>query len=175
MKSVVILILFATMNTVIFNFSNESDISNWRVVNDTVMGGVSNADFQLNEAGNGEFTGYVSLENNGGFSSVQYAFNPLKVSPEDVIEIRVKGDGKTYQFRVKDRTSTRHSYISEFTTTGAWQTLRIPLKNMYPQFRGQRLRRPNFDKDQIEQITFLIGNGKAQDFKLLIESIAIAD
>ena len=175
MKFLVILILFATMNTVFFNFSKISDISNWRVVNDTVMGGVSNADFKLNEAGNGEFTGHVSLENNGGFSSVQYAFNALSVSPEEVIEIRVKGDGKTYQFRVKDRTATRHSYISEFTTAGAWQTLRIPLKNMYPQFRGQRLRRPNFDKDQIEQITFLIGNGKEQDFKLLIESIAIAD
>tara|TARA_B100001146_G_scaffold224965_1_gene245317 strand:+ start:49942 stop:50430 length:489 start_codon:yes stop_codon:yes gene_type:complete len=161
------------MNTVIFNFSKESDISSWRVVNDTVMGGESNAKFRLNDAGNGVFEGHVSLENNGGFSSVQYAFKTLDVSPDDTILLRVKGDGKTYQFRVKDKRSTDHSYISEFETTGAWQTLHISLKNMYPQYRGQRLRRPNFDKDQIEQITFLIGNGKVQDFKLEIDSIEL--
>jgi len=163
------------MNTVIFNFSKESDISSWRVVNDTVMGGESNAKFRLNDAGSGVFEGHVSLENNGGFSSVQYAFTALNVSPEDSVLLRVKGDGKTYQFRVKDKTSTDHSHISEFKTTGDWQTVHITLKNMYPQYRGQRLRKPNFDEDQIEQITFLIGNGKVQDFKLLIDSIAIVD
>lgn len=36
------------------------------------MGGKSSGDFYINESGNGVFEGFVSLANNGGFSSVRY-------------------------------------------------------------------------------------------------------
>ncbi len=62
----------------LFNFDSKSDISNWRIVDDVVMGGRSNGAFKINDSGNGIFLGDVSLENNGGFSMVQYGFIPKK-------------------------------------------------------------------------------------------------
>ena len=64
----------------IFNFNAKSDITNWCIVDDVVMGGRSNGNFSLNDTGNGVFSGFVSLENNGGFSMVQYAFDTKDVS-----------------------------------------------------------------------------------------------
>mgnify|MGYP001300270260 CR=1 FL=1 len=54
------------------NFTNSSDVSGWMVVDDIVMGGRSSGLFRLDKDGHGVFTGEVSLENNGGFSSVRY-------------------------------------------------------------------------------------------------------
>jgi hypothetical protein len=45
---------------------------------------------------------------------------------------------------------------------------------MYPAFRGRKLSISNFDQDQIEELAFLIGNKKAQEFKLEIKSIEIS-
>jgi len=56
----------------IFEFSKQSNISSWRVVDDVVMGGVSSGNFEINEEGNGLYTGKISLDNNGGFSSLRY-------------------------------------------------------------------------------------------------------
>ena len=63
----------------LIDFNSESDITNWRIVDDAVMGGRSNGNFKVNDAGNGLFSGKVSLENNGGFSMVQYRFDTKMV------------------------------------------------------------------------------------------------
>jgi len=51
----------------IFDFTEKSDLTNWYVVVDGVMGGLSQGSFGVNDEGNGVFKGTVSLENNGGF------------------------------------------------------------------------------------------------------------
>ena len=119
------------------------------------------------------FAGRVSLENNGGFSSVRYVFEKTQVQADSKLTIRLKGDGKSYQVRVKEDSSTRHSYIASFQTSGEWQEIDIPLRTMYPSFRGQKLDLPNFAHPQIKELVFLIGNKKAEDFKLLIDTIAL--
>ena len=60
----------------IFDFSKESDLRNWRIVDDVVMGGKSDGNFYINKDGHATFSGTVSLENNGGFSSVRHWFKP---------------------------------------------------------------------------------------------------
>ncbi|MEZ5007586.1 MAG: CIA30 family protein [Chitinophagales bacterium] len=157
----------------IFDFKKDVDVTQWKVVDDTVMGGVSNGSFKLNSEGHGVFEGHVSLENNGGFSSVRYSFNNINLEGRQTIVLKVKGDGKKYQFRIKDDSNTYYSYITYFETTGDWQTIEIPLKDFYPSFRGRKLNRPNFNSDSIEEIAFLIGNKKNEDFKLMIDSIAL--
>ena len=44
---------------------------------------------------------------------------------------------------------------------------------MYPAFRGRTLDIGNYDSDSIEEIAFLIGNKKAEDFILQIDSITL--
>jgi NADH dehydrogenase [ubiquinone] 1 alpha subcomplex assembly factor 1 len=42
---------------------------------------------------------------------------------------------------------------------------------MYASFRGRKLDMKNFNSDYFEQITFLFGNKKDENFKLLIDYI----
>ena len=168
------IILITAMNTqIIFDFNKNSYIQGWKIVDDIVMGGKSLGSFKLSPDGFGLFEGHISLENNGGFSSVRYQFKKLKVNEGSNIIIKLKGDGKNYQLRIKDNSSNYYSYITSFVTSGVWQEIEIPLKNMSPSFRGRKLDLPNFSHDYIEEIVFLIGNNKPEKFKLLIDKIEL--
>lgn len=157
----------------IFDFNLNSEISNWQTVDDVVMGGRSEGHFKINKEGFGEFYGRVSLENNGGFSSLRHRFSSLEVKAFKAIVLRVKGDGKKYQFRVKDKLSSSHSFIASFQTNGEWQTIKIILSEMYPAFRGRALSIGTFASESIEEIAFLIGNKKAENFRLEIDKIGL--
>ena len=160
------------MNTLtIYDFSETSDLSSWYVVNDGVMGGVSKGTLQLNDEHHGVFRGTISLEYNGGFSSIRYPLATQEVSDYEFMVLRVKGDGKRYQFRVKSKRSQYYSYVAYFETSGQWETIRIPLKEIYPVFRGSRLNRPKYDGTLLEEVGILIGNKKAEAFQLEIDSI----
>jgi len=169
-----ILILISTMNMqLIFHFNKDSDTHDWKIVDDIVMGGKSSGSFTLSPDGFGLFQGDISLENNGGFSSVSYRFEKLKVNEDSSIILKLRGDGKKYQLRIKDNSSNSYSYILPFATSGEWQEIRIPLKDMYPSFRGRKLDLPNFSHDSIEELVFLIGNKKQEKFRLLIDTIEL--
>ena len=157
----------------IFKFEKNTDISNWMVVDDVVMGGRSNGNFNINKNGFGHFHGAVSTENYGGFSSLRYRFEPIPVDKFSKIKIRLKGDKKRYQFRIKSDVSQRHAYISHFQTSGKWETIELNLEDLYPTFRGMELDMPNFSSDEIVQIAFLISNKKDEDFSLEIDKIEL--
>jgi hypothetical protein len=155
------------------DFKENPTTNNWNVVDDIVMGGRSSGTFTLSQEGYGQFSGKISLENNGGFSSIKYDIQTVAVKPNSIIRIRLKGDGNAYQFRVKDKRRHSYSYITTFDTTGEWQTLEFTLADFYPTFRGRKVDLPNFDGDTIEELRFLIGNKKPQLFQLLIETVVV--
>lgn len=155
------------------DFGKDSDLSNWYVVDDVVMGGRSDGNFKINEEGHGVFSGKVSLENNGGFSSVRHILETREISDFSVCKIRLKGDGKRYQFRVKKSRYDRYSYIQYFETSGKWETIKINLADMYPTFRGRRLDMPNFPVEFLEEITFLIANKEPESFRLELDWITL--
>lgn len=169
--------LFLTLlmmnNLLIFDFGSSTDWSVWEIENDVVMGGKSKSKISRSESGHAVFTGEVSLDNNGGFASMQYHFNPKDISGYEKAIIRVKGDGKEYQFRIKANLNERASFIKTFKTSGEWQTIEIPLNKMEPTFRGNKLNQPNFNAKQIQEVRFMIGNGKAESFRLEIDKIEL--
>ena len=173
MKYLMIAFMIGINAHLIFDFNYKSNLEDWRVVDDVVMGGKSSGKFKLSPDGYGVFEGNISLANNGGFSSVRHQFKQIKVNKSSKIILRIKGDGKKYQFRVKDKLDNYYSYITDFKTTGEWQNLEISLKSMYPSFRGRRLDLPNFSQNHIEEITFLVANKKNENFKLLIDIIEL--
>ena len=170
---VAVVSLFSSESEVLFDFHSGCDLSQWYVVDDVVMGGRSDGGLSINEAGHGFFTGRVSLENNGGFSSMRFRCPQRSVNNFTKCVLRVKGDGKSYQFRVKSDVGQRHSYISSFDTTGDWQEVDIMLSEMTPAFRGMRLRIPNYPGEELEEIAILIGNKKAEKFALEIDWIQL--
>jgi len=155
----------------IYTFSKTSSIENWQVINDGVMGGRSQSDIHLTEDGHAQFSGHVSLANNGGFASVRLLTDVQLQEDSKFIELKIKGDGKTYQFRLKGERNQSQSYVQEFQTNGEWQTIKLKLSAFSPQFRGRVLDLPNFNFSKIEEIRFLIANKKEEDFKLLVKSI----
>ncbi len=157
----------------LFDFNHGSDLSNWTVVDDVVMGGRSEGSFALSEEGHVVFQGIVSLENNGGFSSVRYRFEQKNIEGFRTMVIRLKGDGKRFQFRVKSDKYDRHSYIYHFQTTGDWETVEIPLFDMKPRFRGMKLSTANYPAKFLGEVAFLIGNNKAESFRIEIDKITL--
>lgn len=165
--------MFQNDTLVISDFKKEIGVTNWYVVDDGVMGGLSQGDLNLNKARNLLYTGTVKTENNGGFSSIRHNFEVLDVSNYKTIKVVLKGDGKSYQFRIKDNRSQGFSYIKIFETTGEWETVEIPLDQFYPSYRGYTLDKPNYSGAVMEEIAILIGNKKNESFELEIEKIYV--
>ena len=166
--------LLLIMNTItIYDFSKNATANDWKIVDDVVMGGESNGRFSIDNEENGVFEGRISLDNNGGFSSVRHLSEKVEVTKNSVVVIRLKGDGKDYQFRIKMNKNDNYSYITTFQTSGEWETIEIQLSDLYPSFRGRKLEMPNFESNSFEEITFLIGNKKSESFKLILDKIEV--
>ncbi len=157
----------------IYTFTGQTKVNEWRIVNDGVMGGLSKSSLLLTDDGHGQFSGHVSLENSGGFASIQLNKSITVEEENRFIVLRVKGDKKAYEFRLKGEVSQYESYVHQFTTTGEWENIKLPLSEFYPQFRGRKLNIPNFNFKSIEQVSFLIDNKQEEDFKLLIDWIGL--
>ena len=184
MNNNIIFLFFVTFNfyqnslmsqNFVYNFDSQSNIANWIIVNDNVMGGLSTCEIRIDEKGNGVFEGSISTANNGGFSSIRLNLNKFDVSTNSYFKIKLKGDNKKYQFRIKKNISDNYSYVKSFQTSSEWETITIYLKDMYPAFRGRKLNMKNFSYDYFQQITFLVGNKKNERFKLLIDSIELVN
>lgn len=158
---------------VLFDFADPAAMRGWQIEDDGVMGGVSKGTFARAPEGHAVFSGKVSLENNGGFSSVQCYFEPIDVSSYRTAILRVKGDGKAYRFIVESEKDARHYYVANFETTGEWQEIQIPLRKMYPVRRGDRLDLPDYPGKTMAQVRFMIANGRAENFRLEIASVRL--
>lgn len=167
-----IVTLIMTMHTdhlLLFNFQKDSDLSSWLIVNDGVMGGISQSDLTITEEGHGRFHGKISLENNGGFASVRCRMETKDITGYTKCKIRLKGDGKSYQFRVRENKSDRYTYIKTFDTTGEWEELIFELRDLIPSFRGRKLDIPHYTATTLSEIALLIGNKKQENFTLDID------
>ncbi len=174
----IILILLLSLSTKLsmktfYTFSAKTNIKEWRIVNDGVMGGISKSSLVLTDAGHGQFSGHVSLANNGGFASIQLNTALKLEEDKKFIVLRIKGDGKRYEFRLKGKISQSESYVHPFSTSGEWETLKLAISEFYPQFFGRKLSIANFNFNNIEQLSFLISNKQEEDFKLLIDWIGV--
>lgn len=153
------------------DFADKNERSEWVVVNDGVMGGKSQSQLKQKGPNHVQFSGKVSLRNNGGFASIRRIMPQMKIVGATVAKLKVKGDGKNYQFRVKNDQEDRHSYKYTFSTSGDWETISIPLNEMTPTFRGYTPNLPNYQAEFLAQIGILIANKKAESFELAIRKI----
>ena len=143
----------------------------WEIVNDNVMGGVSTGDFKTQ---NDQliFFGKLSSKFNGGFASIR-TLERIQLNNYKKINLKVIGDGNTYQIRIKDNSSNYYSYQQEFETNGLEQEIILNLSEFRPIYRGTYLSTENFDKKLISELSFMIVSKKEPDFKLKIIEIII--
>lgn len=159
---------------ILIDFNHDAERESWRIVNDGVMGGISQSEIVFSEEGTAIFQGMVSLENNGGFASTRTIPRSYKLEGYKGLLLRIKGDGKNYQLRLRiDDRFDGISYRQPFATQpGTWMTVRVPFNGFVPVFRGRIVNdTPPVSPEQIQQIGFLIADKQAGSFRLEIEWI----
>jgi len=159
----------------IIDFADHDSRQSWSIVNDDVMGGRSTSSMRLVDEQLAEFSGMLSLENNGGFALMRS--NPLNTTLEgyDGFLIRVRGDGRSYKFRVRTTTNFDGvSYQREFqTSAGEWTEIVLPFADFVASFRGRLL--PDLgppNASEIKQVGFLLADKRPGPFRLTIAWIA---
>ena len=75
----------------------------WSIVNDTVMGGRSSAQASFDKNKHLQWTGNLSLENNGGFVSIRSEYLNLDWSQFDGVEVVLEGAGRDIQVSLQRR------------------------------------------------------------------------
>jgi monofunctional biosynthetic peptidoglycan transglycosylase len=125
----------------LFEFPSQA-AAQWQAVNDGVMGGVSDGRFRITAERTLEFFGSLSLENNGGFTSVRSVPRPLGLMPGDILVARVRGDGREYQLNLYGPARARAlSYRASFVAVkGQWIDVRMPLDRFVATSFGQPVR-----------------------------------
>ena len=160
----------------LLNFEDIDNSGRWMVVNDTVMGGVSRSNVNLHSDGYLLFTGELSTDYGGGFASVRTYLENLEISKYEGFILRVKGDGKTYQFRCRMADNINEiSYRNYFQANNKdWQEILLPFKEFLPTYRGRVLTNfPQLDPKKIKQLGFMISDKQVGNFNLEIDWIGV--
>ena len=159
----------------LIDFTDKKAGHQMNVVNDGVMGGLSQGTIEMTQNDSLLFRGNISLQNNGGFSSFRIAGKLWDLSAWKGVEILVKGDGRTYGLRATtDEKFLRSSvsFTADFKTVkDEWVKLQIPFSKMKASWRGRKLDR-NFDPAQIKGLGIILADKQAGKFALEIKSIS---
>ena len=155
----------------IFTFSEGEPI--WYTVDDNVMGGVSSSTVDVIDSGILSFSGTMSLDNNGGFSSVRSDWTPIDLSDSDGVLLRVSGDGNVYRLRIRSAETGREiSYNAFFETKpDTWTVVYIPFAKMVPTFRGFIMDVDALDPSSIGSFGFMLSDKQPGEFRLLVDWI----
>lgn len=168
------MLLLPLTDKTIYDFAQQNQINDWIIVNDGVMGGLSESVVKYQNNGIMRYTGTVSLDNYGGFASTRTLPQNFDLKGYKGMVIRLKGDGKRYKFRI--RTNNNFDGISYSidleTEAGIWQDHSFDFRDMQATFRGRIY--PDYkplDADDIRQLGILIADKQVGDFKIEIDWI----
>ncbi len=160
----------------LLDFEDTDKSGRWMVVNDDVMGGVSRSNVKLHSDGHLLFDGEVSTNYGGGFASVRTDYKNWEIEKYEGFILRVKGDGKTYQFRCRlgnniNQIAYRHYFQAD---NEDWQEILLPFKEFLPTYRGRVLTNiPQLDPKEIKQFGFMISDKQVGKFNLKIDWIGV--
>ena len=158
------------------DFAGPEAAQQWQAVNDGVMGGVSDGRFTITDDKTLEFSGTLSLENNGGFASVRTKATDLDIEAGDTLVVRVKGDGREYVLNLYTKSRRMaFSYRAPLPTTkDEWTEVRVPLEDFIPTAFGRRVQGMGpVGPDQINGLGFMLSDKKPGKFRMQVESVKV--
>jgi hypothetical protein len=154
------------------DFSKQEN-GRWRITNDGVMGGLSNGEMTIAQD-HGIFSGSISLDNNGGFSSVFRAVDNLPQSYKKLV-INTEGDGQAYQLRLIIYVNGyRLAYKHDFKTVANKRENHIfELADFKATFRGRAIpNAPLLNSEDIKEVGFLMTKKVSGQFALSIFTLS---
>jgi len=154
------------------DFRDPAVVGEWTSVDDRVMGGVSARRVVATPEGL-EFSGVVSLANNGGFASIRARPREYDLAGATALLLRVRGDGQTYKLALRTNEAFDGvQYQARFATqAGEWIEVVMPVTDFQPTFRGRRVEASALDPGRIRGFGLLIADRQAGPFRLVVESI----
>jgi NADH dehydrogenase [ubiquinone] 1 alpha subcomplex assembly factor 1 len=153
------------------DFTNPKTMRDCWIVNDGVMGGVSQSALRQDTQGM-YFEGLVSLENNGGFASMR---SSAQFPPgTQVLKLLAKGDGKQYKLVLRTAIAPRVNYAADFIAEPTWQTHQFNLNQFKPTFRGQVIDAPTLSFADVIEFGILISNSQAGRFAIQLKTLQSA-
>jgi len=160
------------VNLVLAEFGSEVSVNAWYVQNDTVMGGVSSSELSWND-GDLLFSGNLSTDNNGGFTSMRGPVLPfIPASGLTAISVVAQGDGRTYLMQIRTDTD---SYIQRFTPGETRSGTALKLSDFTA--TDWRLSpipdRPPLVSEAVRQVAVYLVDKQVGEFVLRIRSISM--
>ena len=155
-------------------YSAHTDHLNWQVVNDGVMGGLSQSRWLSVPDQPTLFSGEISLQNNGGFASVRSSRIPKMGREVSGVRLRVRGDGRTYRFTLRtNRTGRGVNYQRAFPTAiGQLLEIDLRLDSFEARWRGRPVpTAPTLRASDIRSVGFLLADKKSGAFALEVMEI----
>ena len=168
--------LIGSEKDIILYGANNPQITAWQIVDDGVMGGLSKGNFKSDKKNESLiFAGNLSLENNGGFSSIRSNSLLIDLSDFKGIRIKTRGDGRKYKIRLESDSRYRLRTVSfqhEFTATkGEWSEVFIPFDRLKASWRGLQLPKKKFNPKKIQKIGIIIADKKEGPFRMELDWI----
>lgn len=165
----------ADSRQMLLNFEDSTSFKKWRAVNDGVMGGRSVGRYRLTDQKMLEFYGRLSLENNGGFASIRLPANDLKLREGDLLILKLKGDGRTYNMNLYTQGNlSGFSYRQSFKTLpNKLIEVRMPVENFVATWRGRVFPKQRLKPDEVAGLGFFLGDKKEGPFSLQLKSISV--
>ncbi len=156
---------------VLIDFRQPEMADLWYIVDDGVMGGVSAGTWAAGDDGTARFSGTLSLENNGGFSSVRVNVR-ADLSDYVGVWLRLRGDGQRYGLDLRDApVGASYRYVFE-TQADHWQTIYVPFNALQATSFGVTLTgAPPLDNRRIVRMGFIISDKQAGSFALDVAQI----
>ncbi|MDC0576342.1 CIA30 family protein [Nitrosomonadaceae bacterium] len=159
----------SSLYSTLLDFDDPMSTLGWTSVNDVVMGGSSCSQFNFNPNGYAEFSGEVSLKNNGGFASIRSAPSNYSIVNIKNLCLCILGDGHRYKLNLRmDNFPDGINYQALFTPPRKWSEIKFSYDNFKPCFHGNPVSAPPLDFSRINQIGLMIGDRQEGSFTLLV-------
>lgn len=154
------------------NLDNAKQQLKWQAVNDSVMGGQSEGDIESKTSGSLLFKGEISLENNGGFSSIRSYGSIHNLTQYEGIELKVKGDGRKYYLTARSSGGRMLAYWSPIQPEkGKWVNVKVPFSSFYATSFGRKIPGLKLNIGKLSSVGFMLFDKKSGEFELEVDSI----
>ena len=171
---ILVLSLISTSEKSKIDFGKDKDGQKWQVVNDGVMGGLSQGNAELTQ-NSILFKGKVSLDNNGGFSSLRSRFSKKDLSQFQEVQLRYRSTGISLAMTLS---VSRRWYVPNYKTSlsgtqGEWKTVTLPLQDFRKHYIGKPMNELLNEEaqSQIIRFGFITDEKKYGDFEFEIDYI----
>ena len=145
--------------------------NNWYSVNDDVMGGVSHGSPARNKVTKDlKFWGQLSLENNGGFSTIRTDVGDA-LDNSCGLKVHVRGDGRTYQFTAYPADMKGRYQMDVLTVKGEDTHFDVDFGELEYHFWGWKKPMKPLTVDNVKGIGFMIADKDTTPFDLDIVDI----